>query len=322
MAVMQSSFEKFMSEFIPVLLQMKLEKDRMKGWLEKSLTEYQAYGQQQKELMSEGSKKQVLETILNVLQEGSKGRPYPGTYLRKEMTGLLPAEMTSQLPTLPEAEPVIQDKMTAAQEAAGRILIAQQSNQPVDENDLGIMIDAFGINEPTEIVKAIQQGIGEEAGRGIRLKEIEDAIKGRKVQERELGIREQELGVAKEKVGLTKYAGKTSKELEKELKKLQADRTTAAEKLVGIGMPTGISTRKQRDFINTRIQAINNEIMQVGMKLGKKNVLPTDQDYTEFQNRALASKKAGMKINWDAAILQGFDPAWLEELRTKIEGGK
>lgn len=188
---------KSMPRILQYLIQEQLERKRQEGWLQKSLREYEAWGEQQEKLQQSGLKKESLLLLLNVLKKSVEDQDRPALKI---------LEMLPQLGITPEQYPELglptptvryEEAMDPYEEATRMVMESYKDLSYPEAQAVAKMVMTKGSEFATELIQDIAKKKGERAERGVREKELTEQIEGRKLREKELGVREKELAVEK-----------------------------------------------------------------------------------------------------------------------------
>ena len=249
---------KTMPQILQWAIQQELERQRQEGWLQKTLREYGAWGEQQEKLQQSGLKKEALLMLLELMAKGVE---------KSDRPGLKMLEMLPQLGITKEAYPELglptptisyEEAMDPYEEATKMVMQSYEGLSYPEAQAIAKMVMTKGSDFTSELIKDVAKLKKEEEERGLRKEEIGEAVKGRKLREEELGVRRAEL-VAKEK-----GEPKTST-LETRLESKRQERWTLAEKIL---RPEESVTSKQVDNWKKQVEALNDDIKRIKKKLG------------------------------------------------------
>jgi len=195
---------------LPYIISRRFEKQRIEDYLQKSLTEYEAYGNVQKEIQDRA----ILNRLLESFFEPSmfKDYPYQAYAYADMMKKILPSHLTKQL-NLPDN---YESMIRTAQEATARSVQSMQETQPLKQEDIATLVRGYGHKMPSDMVKQIQKIEGEVAGRGVR--------------EKELGVEKEKIQLERDKLEFEK-GGKGKESLKERLLNLGKKETIFANKL-------------------------------------------------------------------------------------------
>ena len=299
---------KFMSEYLPMMLKEEQQKREVMRWLQKSLQETAAYGEEQRKTIDASTRSQILQALAD--PRFFEGKQSPELAILSHLSKIMPGELGGvNVPA--DLDP----RISAAQSALANMSKYTVSGEQPPEDVLGAAsqnLDPKLIQQFLSDIIAKQEGAAE---RGVREKAITAQGAETEVRKGELRAREKEIGAEGGK------GKKTQKELEDDLKKAEDERVKEIQKLTGISTGTGRPGKplgEQQQSILAKIAKIDREIQGFEGKLGVK-VLATKADMEEFVRRAQATIAAGKKVNWQEAMIQGFDPAWVLDVRAKLE---
>jgi len=302
--------QKFLAQMLPYITQQKFQKEMLdyqtKAWLEKSLKEYEAYGGIQEKLQRQSQLNAIFGDLSGVISKGVEDSPYPGIeYVKRgQQLGIPMGDI--QAPT-----PEIEGDMTAQYQAVALPLImARLSNQQPTEEQVSKAIGMFGQD-------AVYSMIGDFAGDVTKRKE--QGLRGREigVQEQTVPIRRKEAETSAGNLDLESKGGKSLKEIQAEITKLSNERDTQVQKSTGIGSPFGALTSSQGKVVAAKIAKIDMRLRQIEELTGQK-ILPGQEEYAMFQKMAQENMQRGLEINWEQALILGYDIYWLKELQDSI----
>ncbi|GAH46727.1 unnamed protein product [marine sediment metagenome] len=140
----------------------------------------------------------------------------------------------------------------------------------------------------------------------------------KRLKEEGYKVEREKIALGREELEAKKKGEIPDKEGRKKLEALYKDRDKYVEKYTGIGAPMQKWTAKQEKFLITKMESINNKIKSAEKQLGIESTLPSEEDYKKFEVMARESIKRGVEVNWNAAMMQGFRPSWLLQLKKKI----
>ena len=192
-----SRTNKFLGQFLPQLMQQKMQQESVehqaKTWLEKTLKEYAAYGEQQ----NKAAQQQLLYDMIRNMSDPRffEKRTYPERQMGDVIKQILPPELQGQI-GFPEATETM-GELTTAEGAMKNILLSVMNDEYPAEQDLGAAIRAFGYEAVLENIKTVSKNIGEKMDREMRGREagIQESLVP--VRKREVAAREGELGLEK-----------------------------------------------------------------------------------------------------------------------------
>lgn len=206
-----SRFNKFMSQYMPLILQEEMKKREVMRWLEKELQEIMARKQAEEELIGKRGESQILT-----------GAYTPSFFERQTVPS--EAYLTQLRRTQPEiykrlgfqAGETIETETDKAIKAAGRILMAQQAGEPYAQEDAQEVLKYIGQKIPGEAAADIVKQKEGTAERGIRGREAA-------IQEKLIPIREKEVSARWKEIG-GQIGDMTAKEAREALFKLGQER--------------------------------------------------------------------------------------------------
>ncbi len=304
----------FLKKFLPYLAQQNMQKKMLdyqaKVWLEKSLKEYEAYGGVQSDLQKQSAINAIFGDISDVMKGGVKGMPFPGMeFIKRGQQYGLPM---GDVAVPPEEEQ--QDLMAGYQQAALPLIMARMTQKQPSEEDVTKALDMFGFD-------AVETLIGDFAG--DMLKRIEQGLRAREitVSEQLVPTRKYEAETSRAKVDIEKKGGQTAKEIQSEIRKLSNDRDTQLQKLTGVGSPTGRYRGDQLKVIAAKVSKIDRRLKEIETLTGQQ-ILPQEEDYVTFEKMARENIAAGREIDWQQALIIGFDIYWIQKLQKELGIGK
>ncbi|HEC60736.1 hypothetical protein LCGC14_0461030 [marine sediment metagenome] len=300
----------FLKQMLPFLVQEQYKYKyidyQTKAWLEKSMKEYEAYGKIQSDLQKQSAMNAIFGDVSDVMKGGVKGRPFPGMEFikRGQQFGLPMGELN--IP--PEEEQ--QELLAGYQQAAMPLVMARMSGKKPSEEDVATALNMFGFD-------TVETLIGDFAG--DMLKRVEQGLRAREVsvQEQLIPTRKFEAETSRAKVDIEKKGGQTAKEIQAEIRKLSNDRDTQVAKYTGIGSPTGIIFDNQARVIAAKIGKIDRRLKEIEQMTGRQ-ILPREEDYATFEKMARENVAAGRDIDWEQAMIIGFDIYWILTLQKEL----
>ena len=207
-----------------------------------------------------------------------------------------------------------QDLLASFQQAAMPLIMARMTQKQPSEENVARGLEALGF-------EAVESLIGDFAG--DMLKRIEQDLRSREVsvQEQLVPTRKYEAETSRAKVDIEKKGGQTAKEIQSEIRKLSNDRDTQLQKLTGIGSPTGRVFGDQTRVIAAKISKIDRRLKEIEAQTGQQ-ILPREEDYVTFEKMARENVAAGREIDWQQALIIGFDIYWIQTLQKELGIGK
>ena len=221
---------RFMGQFLPALMQQKMQRETVehqaKTWLEKTLREYAAYGEEQKKT----GHQQLLNDLIRNMTDPRffEKRTYPERQMGETIKQILPPELQGQI-GYPEATDTM-GELTTAEGAMKNILMNVMSDEYPDEADLEAAIRAFGYEAVLENIKTVSKNIGEKMDREMRGREAT-------IQESLTPIRKEEVGIRKGELELEKTGKPKKGDEAKRLKELQDDIDSLSIHYYKVGIP-------------------------------------------------------------------------------------
>lgn len=205
---------KFLGQFIPALVEQKMRQKSVeaeaKTWLEKTLREYAAYGEQQ----NKTAQQQLVYDLIRTMADPRffEKRTYPERQMGGFIKEILPPELQGQI-NFPEPAETM-GELTTAEGAMKNILLSVMNDEFPAEQDLDAAIRAFGYEAVLENIKLVSKNIGEGLDRQMRGREAT-------IQEKLIPVREKEVAVREGELEFEKTGKKKKSEQEKRLEKLQ-----------------------------------------------------------------------------------------------------
>ncbi len=306
--------QNFLRQFLPYLAQQaqqrKMVDYQAKVWLQKSQKEYEAYGKVQSDLQKQSAINAIFGDISDVMKGGVKGMPFPGIEFikRGQQYGLPMGDVAAP----PEEEQ--QALLENFQQAAMPLIMARMTQKQPSEENVARGLEALGF-------EAVESLIGDFAG--DMLKRVEQGLRAREitVSEQLVPTRKYEAETSRAKVDIEKKGGQTAKEIQSEIRKLSNDRDTQLQKLTGIGSPTGRVFGDQTKVIAAKISKIDRRLKEIEAQTGQQ-ILPREEDYVTFEKMARENVAAGREIDWQQALIIGFDIYWIQKLQKELGIGK
>jgi len=168
MAQRMGEFNDFMTQFMQLLVQQKLEKDRADLWLQKSLKEYGAWEESQKRVMLEGLIRDVFDKQFGAAKEWAGDQPYSPYEVNRLIRNILPENIRGRIPELQAP-----GSPTAAAGSMADLIGAMGAGEHPSEETLKGVLPAYGFEEAMDVAKKVQSGKEERARLGMREKELE-----------------------------------------------------------------------------------------------------------------------------------------------------
>jgi hypothetical protein len=308
-----SRIMKTVNQYMPMLVQYLLQnqqtREQARMWLEKSLREYQAYGEEQRKTAAQQSSQDLIKALLN--PDFFKGQSLPGLSMLEYAAKYFPSILAKTGTTYTRGEGVPQ--MEDALSALAQISRLRQAGEPIPEELARSVASFFG---PGVLGENVADIVKQKEGAAQR------AVKGREldIEEKRIPLLEREVGAREAEIGLEKAGGKTAKELKKDKEKLMDDRDTQVQKLFGVGVSTlaGQLSADQAAVIMAKIDKIDRTLKGLEKKVGEK-LLPDQSDHEEFLRQAQVAIQSGGTVNWQLAAMRGFNIYWLNQVREQLE---
>jgi len=302
--------QNFLKQMLPFLTQQRFQRENLdyqvKAWLEKSMKEYEAYGGIQEKLQKQAAINAIFGDVSDVMKGGVKGMPFPGMEFikRGQQYGLPMGELAAP----PEEEQQV--LLENFQQAAMPLIMARMSKQQPSEENVAMGLETLGF-------EAVDALIGDFAGDLLKREEQKLRAREVSVQEQLIPTRKYEAETSRAKVDIEKKGGQTAKEIQAEVKKLSNDRDTQLQKLTGVGSPTGRIYGSQSKVIAAKISKIDRRLKEIEQLTGRQ-ILPREEDYVTFEKMARENVAAGRGIDWQQALIIGFDVYWIQALQKKL----
>jgi hypothetical protein len=298
---------KFMNEFIPFLVQQDVFKQQQQQYLQNAIQRYQAYGESQKDVLSQELMNKMWQKIMETAQTGAEEQPFPTHALVSTLKEQMPQQYTQGL-QLPED---FEDTIFEAQKAAQEILIKLQLGQPVEPGDLMPMIKGYGYDTTKEAVKEYIDRAESEAERKMQEKQLEQAFRELEVRRGELGVRQQEAATKRMEVEQGKSGEPDREEMEKNLIDAQEDRFKLIQKIYSKDAFGNVMDKKGVQANLAKIINLNEDIKNLKNNLGAKT--ERDQRYME-----LAEYLKSRGVTRDMIVKFTLSPMELDENMQKL----
>jgi hypothetical protein len=314
----KAGLNRFMNEYIPMLVNVKNQRDQARMWLENQLKEYEAYGQEQRKTLAQSAINNIYETIAGLTKEQFKDRPAGELSALDYLKAVLPPKLTGDI-NIPAGSQQTQEELNQA-------LINMAQSLQLDQNftpeQLQVITSRMPVKYPLEMIQELLKGRTAKAEQALRTRGMDIEVEKMPLTKRELELRGQELEVERGKQKGDKTKAALLKDLEEEIKARDAETL----KMAGVGggllgmffEPTEKGVAPYVAMIRKR----NERIADLSKKLGQPAPLPSEQDYKALTQAVVGFKASGEKINWHKMILDGFDPQWVLILKKKIEAMK
>lgn len=290
------SFNRFMSQFIPMLVRQQMEQQRSKMWLDKTLKEYGAWFEGQKGLQESAAEREKAMAILKLIIDSLKGLDRPELALPGRLQesgygeafpGLAPAARPPQKITYEEATTPYAELMGTIAESFN---LAPEFIEAIHGTTM-----LKGSKYDQKVIEDKLKQIKEEADRKLREKGLKGEAESRAIKKKEVGLREEELKLEKGKA-----EGKTTKE--KKLKDLLKKRERF--KLVNIG-----EADEDMIILTKQINALQKELGQKSYE--EYEILASDLKAQGYDTLKKIEKTPGMiddikKDGYEIWVLAGY----------------
>jgi len=181
-----SKFLKSVNEWLPYLIKDEMQKREVMRWLEKSLKETAAYGEEQRKGIQESTKGEIIKSLFN--PEYFKGRNLPELAILNHLKTIYP-ELAPEV----QAPQDIDQQIAEANATIAQLTKLRMAGEPVPEEILQKVSKFFGektLGEAaTDIIKQ-KEGAAE---RAIRGGELEVEKKKVAISEKEVAARWKEI---------------------------------------------------------------------------------------------------------------------------------
>ena len=276
---------KSIEQYWPYLIKDEMQKREVMRWLEKSLKEYAAYGEESRKTIEAGRQATGKEDIAKAILKYFEGRNVPEVVAPQSLQGmgLLPEGVT--------VPPNVDQQIAEANAALAQLVKYQMA----------------GEIPPQEVVDKVSKFFGEKtlsgaAGEIVKQKEsaAEREIKGREVavQEALVPVRKGELGIRlKELAG--QIGDMTAKEARATLEKLGIERRRYQALLESKTSESGdLLGEEGANQIKKNIE----EIDKLEKELKKKFPSEVTPDETATGRITATNPKTGEKVYWDEKL--------------------
>lgn len=178
-----TDFNQFMSEFMKMFVNQRLQENQVQRWLNKSLQEYNAWEGHQRNVMDVAKQNQIIEDYLRnafgVTQRFAGQQPNAPSVYNKTAREFLPSGMQGNLPEI--EQPAIPTE--EAQAAMAKLLGSLRTNELPDEATVGNVIGSYGLAPAKDIYTQVAKTKAE----------TEKATKVSKLERDKLVMRQKEL---------------------------------------------------------------------------------------------------------------------------------
>lgn len=300
----------FLNQMLPYMTQQGMQRDMIdyqaKTWLEKTLKEYGAYGELQTKQQQQAMMNSLFGDLSDAIKGGVKGSPFPGMeYItRADKYGLDLGDVTAP----PEEERT--GMMEDYQAAALPLIMARLSGQQPSDEDVQDALRVFGFEAVEALVGEFAGDVLKRAEQGLRGGELE-------VSRALIPVRTMEAETSRKKMEIEGVGERTPKELRTEITKLQNDRDTQVQKWTGVGSPLGTFSADQQRSIAAKVSKIDMRIREIEQITGKQ-VLPGPEEHEMFKKMATENVAANKDIDWQQAMIMGFDIYWILNLAKEL----
>jgi len=264
-------FHEAMAKIIPIILQVELEKQRQKRYLENNLAEYAAYEASRKRLQEQASADDIVQEVVRSAGGWARNQPFSPSTMTESLRGVLTPELMARLPLQGQA-PAMADKTEAARPALVRILAAQAQRRPPDPRDLQLVAEAYGAEIPESVTSDVTQRMSEEEARTLGYAQLER-------QKTETGIRAGNLELRKD-TAAKKVDEMSAAELRTLITSYQAEQKQVEARLSGL-----YTTEEEKPGLTQQLAEISGKL-DLAMNVLEQKILAqkgkTDKDYSEL----------------------------------------
>jgi len=287
------SFNRQMGNFAPLfkmMIQRKLEEERVRRWLEKSKEEYKAWGEQQRITQERGAAISRRDQLIQFGRVYFKDKPHAMSQFLNYVNNLFPDQpMGAEF--VPEN---LQEILAGARGATTDAIMAEQAAEPITQDVVADLVSSYGYEMPTEGIRSVLAEKKAAADRALRERTLdvgetrgaaERALtaRGLDIEEALVPVRKGELAV---RVREAEDKGKPKKSaLENKLDSKRKERWTTIEKFY---KPEESTTTELKEVYEARIESLNKEIHALKGKTG------TDPD-ERYDRLAKKLKAQGFK---------------------------
>jgi len=276
---------KSIEQYWPYLIKDEMQKREVMRWLEKSLKEQAAYGEEQRKTLEAGRQATGKEDIAKAILKYFEGRNVPeaGAPQYLQGMGLLPEGVT--------VPPNVDQQIAEANAALAQLVKYQMA----------------GEIPPQEVVDKVSKFFGEKtlSGAAGEIVKQREAAKERPLKEREVGVQEKLANVRKKELGvrLKELGGQigdmTAKEARATLEKLGIERRRYQALLESKTSESGdLLGEEGANQIKKNIE----EIDKLEKELKKKFPSEVTPDETATGRITATNPKTGEKVYWDEKL--------------------
>jgi len=276
---------KSIEQYLPYFIKDEMQKREVMRWLEKSLKEQAAYGEEQRKTLEAGRQATGKEDIAKAILKYFEGRNVPeaGAPQYLQEMGLLPEGVT--------VSPNVDQQIAEANQALAQLVKYQMA----------------GEIPPQEIVERVSKFFGEKtlSGAAGEIVKQREAAKERPLKEREVGVQEKLANVRKKELGvrLKELGGQigdmTAKEARATLEKLGIERRRYQALLESKTSESGdLLGEEGANQIKKNIE----EIDKLEKELKKKFPSEVTPDETATGRITATNPKTGEKVYWDEKL--------------------
>lgn len=249
----------FMGEFMKMLVNRQLQMEQVQRWLEKSLSEYEAWGAQQEKLGQAGLSRDITRWLMDLVGKGAEKLPRPG--LAGVMRG---REAGLEFPGLPQVsqeqyQTAIAPLLDVIGKLGGR---AERSLVPTAE-EAEMTARELGAEPTFDWYQELMKERGRKEAEPIRWAELGERLEAGKRKEKEMGLRGRELEFEKGKE-------RSPKELKKRLDTKIKERKSYIEKSLKAAEEIG----RGRPFFLSEVKRLSEEINSIREKINEPIKVP------------------------------------------------
>jgi len=303
----QSPLDVLMRQLSPVLLQLWLEKQRNKMYLDRTRQAYGEYGRQQRMTLDQGLQNAVWEAIMRSSGEWAKDQPFSPEVVIDTLMKYLPSNLTSQL-QLPEDATA---RIAAARQAGVNLAGGQQAGAPVGPATLAATIQGYGLTPATKGAESIVRTTEKRADRTER-------EKSREQRERELGVKQETLEVRKQELAAKKAGKTTESEAKKKKEKVLEKYLTERARLEDNILKTIHYEPGEKPKVRARIDKLTAWINGLQKELGMRSDKEYQKLVDDLKNLGITRSdlQAGIRISlkdledkgYEIWVLMGYLP--------------
>lgn len=275
MEVDWESFNRQMGNFAPLfrmMIQRKLEEERVRRWLEKSKEEYKAWGEQQRITQERGAQINRKEQLVQFGRVFFKDKPHALSQFIDYVNQLFP-DQPMGAGFVPEN---LQEMLTRARGSTTDAIMAEQAAEPITQETVADLVSSYGYEMPTAGVRSI---LSERRAKADRLLKERTLVSGEErgaagraltargldIEEALVPVRKEELAIRRDELELKKKGKGKESEAAKKLDSKIKERWTTIEKFY---KPEESTTTELKEVYEARLESLNKEIHSLKDKAG------------------------------------------------------